>query len=148
MNLTLVVELILTALLAATLFYCIVLERKLAALRSGQDGLKKTLASLNGAVAAAGVASVPSSAGWVVAEAVCSAGLVGLVVGELETVDWRSQPASSANADKTMIHPLCIKKPRAWVDHSACTSVLSITSIAYFHGHCRFLHPCRNRLAL
>lgn len=54
MNLTLVVELILTALLAATLFYCIVLERKLAALRSGQDGLKKTLASLNGAVAAAG----------------------------------------------------------------------------------------------
>jgi hypothetical protein len=54
MNLTLVVELILTGLLAATLFYCIVLERKLAALRSGQDGLKKTLASLNGAVAAAG----------------------------------------------------------------------------------------------
>jgi len=53
MTLTLVVELILTALLAATLFYCIVLERKLAALRSGQDGLKKTLASLNGAVAAA-----------------------------------------------------------------------------------------------
>lgn len=54
MNLTLVVELILTALLAATLFYCIVLERKLAALRNGQDGLKKTLASLDGAVAAAG----------------------------------------------------------------------------------------------
>jgi hypothetical protein len=54
MNITLVVELILTGLLAATLFYCIVLERKLAALRSGQDGLKKTLASLNGAVAAAG----------------------------------------------------------------------------------------------
>ena len=54
MPLTLIVELILTALLAATLFYCIVLERKLAALRSGQDGLKKTLASLNSAVAAAG----------------------------------------------------------------------------------------------
>jgi hypothetical protein len=54
MTLTLIVELILTALLAATLFYCIVLERKLAALRSGQDGLKKTLSSLNGAVAAAG----------------------------------------------------------------------------------------------
>ncbi|HVP86309.1 MAG TPA: DUF6468 domain-containing protein [Rhizomicrobium sp.] len=58
MTLTLVVELILTALLAATLFYCIVLERKLAALRSGQDGLKKTLASLNAAVAAASTSMV------------------------------------------------------------------------------------------
>lgn len=58
MTLTLVVELILTALLAATLFYCIVLERKLAALRSGQDGLKKTLASLNSAVAAASTSMV------------------------------------------------------------------------------------------
>jgi hypothetical protein len=58
MTLTLVVELILTALLAATLFYCIVLERKLAALRSGQDGLKKTLAALNSAVAAAATSMV------------------------------------------------------------------------------------------
>ncbi|HVT23962.1 MAG TPA: DUF6468 domain-containing protein [Rhizomicrobium sp.] len=58
MTLTLVVELILTALLAATLFYCIVLERKLAALRSGQDGLKKTLAALNGAVAAASTSMI------------------------------------------------------------------------------------------
>ena len=53
MTLTLIVELILTALLTATLFYCVVLERKLAALRSGQDGLKQTLSSLNGAVTAA-----------------------------------------------------------------------------------------------
>ncbi len=58
MTLTLVVELILTALLAATLFYCIVLERKLAALRNGQDGLKKTLASLNSAVASASTSMV------------------------------------------------------------------------------------------
>lgn len=58
MTLTLVVELILTALLAATLFYCIVLERKLAALRSGQDGLNKTLAALNGAVAAASTSMI------------------------------------------------------------------------------------------
>jgi len=48
-----ILELVLTGLLAATLFYCIVLERKLAALRKGQDGLKGTLAQLNGAVAAA-----------------------------------------------------------------------------------------------
>jgi hypothetical protein len=65
MTITLVVELLLTALLAATLFYCIVLERKLAALRSGQDGLKKTLAALNGAVAAAGTSmlTLKSTAG-------------------------------------------------------------------------------------
>jgi hypothetical protein len=54
MTLTLVVELVLMALLALTLFYCIVLERKLAAIRNGQDGLKTTLAALNGAVTAAG----------------------------------------------------------------------------------------------
>lgn len=54
MPMTFLVELILTVLLAATLFYCVMLERRLAALRSGQDGLKQTLSALNGAVASAG----------------------------------------------------------------------------------------------
>jgi len=54
MNLTLAVELTLMALLAATLIYCILLERKLSALRDGQDGLKETIGELNGAIAAAG----------------------------------------------------------------------------------------------
>ena len=54
MNLTLSVELTLIALLAATLIYCILLERKLSALRDGQDGLKETIGELNGAIAAAG----------------------------------------------------------------------------------------------
>ncbi|HTO39341.1 MAG TPA: DUF6468 domain-containing protein [Rhizomicrobium sp.] len=53
MTLSMIIELVLSGLLAATLFYCIVLERKLSALRKGQDGLKNTLAQLNGAVATA-----------------------------------------------------------------------------------------------
>jgi hypothetical protein len=47
-------ELALTILLAFTLIYCVVLERRLAALRSGQDGLKATIGELNAAIATAG----------------------------------------------------------------------------------------------
>ena len=54
MSFTLVIELALTGLLTATLGYCIVLERKLSQLRSGQDGLKATIGELNGAIAHAG----------------------------------------------------------------------------------------------
>src|SRR4051794_29307217 len=48
------IELALTALLAVTLVYCIVLERRLAALRKGQDGLKGTIVELNSAIVTAG----------------------------------------------------------------------------------------------
>ena len=47
-------ELLLSVLLAATLVYCIVLERRLASIRKGQDGLKKMIGELNGAIAGAG----------------------------------------------------------------------------------------------
>jgi len=47
-------ELTLTFLLAATLVYCIVLERRLAAVRKGQDGLKTMIGELNAAIAGAG----------------------------------------------------------------------------------------------
>jgi ABC-type transporter Mla subunit MlaD len=54
MNIGLIVELALTCLLAVTLVYCIVLERRLTAVRRGQEGLKSTIAELNGAVTRAG----------------------------------------------------------------------------------------------
>jgi hypothetical protein len=54
LSLSLIVEIALSALLTATLVYCIVLERKLAALRKGQDGLKQTIGELNGAIVNAG----------------------------------------------------------------------------------------------
>ena len=50
MHFTLIVEIALTGLLAATLIYCALLERRLAALRKGQDGLKQTIAQLNAAI--------------------------------------------------------------------------------------------------
>ena len=54
MDLSLVVDLLLSALLVATLVYCALLERKLTALRKSQDGLKDIITELNGAIASAG----------------------------------------------------------------------------------------------
>jgi hypothetical protein len=53
-NLTLIVELALIVLLSATLGYCVLLERRLAAMRKGQDALKGTIGQLNHAIASAG----------------------------------------------------------------------------------------------
>jgi len=53
-TLGLAVELALTVLLAVTLVYCIVLERRLAAVRRGQEGLKSTIGELNTAITNAG----------------------------------------------------------------------------------------------
>jgi hypothetical protein len=53
-NISLLVEIGLSVLLLATIVYCAVLERKLSALRKGQDGLKDTIAKLNEAIVAAG----------------------------------------------------------------------------------------------
>ena len=55
MTLSIVVELLLSALLVLTLGYCALLERKLSLLRKGQDGLKETIAELNTAITNAGV---------------------------------------------------------------------------------------------
>jgi len=54
MTFALAVEIALTVLLAATLAYCAVLERRLAQLRKGQDGFKQTIAELNAAITTAG----------------------------------------------------------------------------------------------
>jgi hypothetical protein len=54
MTLTFAVEIALEILLAATLCYCIVLERRLSAVRKGQEGLARTIGELNMAIAGAG----------------------------------------------------------------------------------------------
>jgi hypothetical protein len=54
MTIGLAVELILSGLLAVTLIYCVVLERRLAAVRRGQEGLKATIGELNTAITHAG----------------------------------------------------------------------------------------------
>jgi len=53
-NLTFYVEVTLEVLLAFTLCYCIVLERRLAAVRKGQEGLSRTIGELNMAISGAG----------------------------------------------------------------------------------------------
>ncbi len=54
MNISLIVEIVLSVLLLATVSYCAILERRLSALRKGQDGLKDTIAQLNQAIVNAG----------------------------------------------------------------------------------------------
>ena len=54
MTLTFYVEIALEVLLAATLCYCIVLERRLAAVRKGQEGLSRTIGELNMEISGAG----------------------------------------------------------------------------------------------
>ena len=53
-NLTFYMELGLEMLLALTLVYCVILERRLAAVRKGQEGLKQTIGELNMAISGAG----------------------------------------------------------------------------------------------
>jgi hypothetical protein len=54
MTFTFIVEVSLEALLAVTLCYCILLERRLAAVRKGQEGLARTIGELNMAISGAG----------------------------------------------------------------------------------------------
>jgi hypothetical protein len=53
-SLTFYLELGLEVLLALTLCYCVILERRLAAVRRGQEGLSRTIGELNMAISGAG----------------------------------------------------------------------------------------------
>jgi hypothetical protein len=65
MGLTFFVEIALEVLLAATLCYCVILERRLAAVRKGQEGLSRHIGELNMAIAGAGASlrALKSAAG-------------------------------------------------------------------------------------
>ena len=54
MTISLIAEAILSLLLLATLVYCALLERKLSALRKGQEGLKAIIGDLDKAILTAG----------------------------------------------------------------------------------------------
>jgi hypothetical protein len=58
-------EILLSVLLIATLCYCMLLERRLASVRKGQEGLKKMIGELNAAIAGAGASlrALKSAAG-------------------------------------------------------------------------------------
>jgi hypothetical protein len=63
--LTFYLELALEVLLAFTLAYCVILERRLAAVRKGQEGLSRTIGELNMAISGAGASlrALKSAAG-------------------------------------------------------------------------------------
>jgi hypothetical protein len=65
LGLTFYLEAALDVLLAATLCYCVILERRLAAVRKGQEGLKTHIGELNMAIAGAGASlrALKSAAG-------------------------------------------------------------------------------------
>ncbi|HEY4077543.1 MAG TPA: DUF6468 domain-containing protein [Rhizomicrobium sp.] len=65
LGLSFYVELAMQILLAVTLCYCIVLERRLSAVRKGQEGLSRTIGELNMAIAGAGASlrALKSAAG-------------------------------------------------------------------------------------
>ncbi|MEO7054513.1 MAG: DUF6468 domain-containing protein [Rhizomicrobium sp.] len=65
MTMTFYVEVALEILLAATLGYCVLLERRLAAVRKGQEGLSRTIGELNMAISGAGASlrALKSAAG-------------------------------------------------------------------------------------
>jgi hypothetical protein len=64
-ELTFYLELALEILLAFTLIYCVILERRLAAVRKGQEGLSRTIGELNMAISGAGASlrALKSAAG-------------------------------------------------------------------------------------
>jgi Domain of unknown function (DUF6468) len=64
-DLTFYMELALEVLLAFTLAYCVILERRLAAVRKGQEGLSRTIGELNMAISGAGASlrALKSAAG-------------------------------------------------------------------------------------
>jgi hypothetical protein len=64
-HLSLYLEIALEVLLAFTLGYCVLLERRLAAVRKGQEGLSRTIGELNMAIAGAGASlrALKSAAG-------------------------------------------------------------------------------------
>jgi hypothetical protein len=64
-DLTFYLELALEVLLAFTLAYCVILERRLAAVRKGQEGLSRIIGELNMAISGAGASlrALKSAAG-------------------------------------------------------------------------------------
>ena len=64
-DLTFYLELALEVLLAFTLIYCVILERRLASVRKGQEGLSRTIGELNMAISGAGASlrALKSAAG-------------------------------------------------------------------------------------
>jgi Domain of unknown function (DUF6468) len=104
MTLTMILEITLEVLLAATLGYCIVLERRLAAVRKGQEGLSRIVGELNMAISGAGASlralkSAAGEAAHILDDRLKRARLhvdeLSVLVGSAERIAQRIEDASS-----------------------------------------------------
>jgi hypothetical protein len=107
MSITFLVEVALEVLLAATLGYCIVLERRLASVRKGQEGLSRIVGELNMAISGAGASlralkTAASEAAGTLDERLKRARLhvdeLSVLVGSAERIAQRIENASSPRA--------------------------------------------------
>lgn len=107
MTVTFAVEIALSLLLAATLVYCAVLERRLTAVRKGQEGLKATIGDLNASLATAGASlrALQAAAGTVgetldrkLATARATIDELSLVGASAERIASRMERTIDANA--------------------------------------------------
>jgi hypothetical protein len=104
-----IVELVLAVLLAATLFYCVKLERGLRRLRGDQESLNDTLRALNAGIAAAQA----SLAGLRAAAKDAGESLGGNVTGARALIDELSLLTSSAERAANRIEHAIERQPRA-----------------------------------
>jgi len=124
MDLTFYLELALQVLLAFTLCYCVVLERRLAAVRKGQEGLSRTIGELNMAIAGAGASlralkSAAGEAAQTLDERLKRARLhvdeLSVLVGSAERIAQRIEDASAprARAEETVrtVEPAMSSQP-------------------------------------
>lgn len=111
MSITFLVEVALEVLLAATLGYCIVLERRLASVRKGQEGLSRIVGELNMAISGAGASlralkTAASEAAGTLDDRLKRARLhvdeLSVLVGSAERIAQRIEDASATRAVEQM----------------------------------------------
>ncbi len=119
MNITFYVEIALELLLAATLGYCIVLERRLAAVRKGQEGLSRIVGELNMAISGAGASlralkSAASEAAITLDDRLKRARLhvdeLSVLVGSAERIAQRIEDASSSRRTEEPVRDIRVSE--------------------------------------
>ena len=109
LSLPTIVELVLAVLLAATLFYCVKLERGLRRLRGDQESLNDTLRALNGGITAAQA----SLSGLRAAAKDAGESLGGKITDARALIDELSVLTSSAERAANRIEHAIERQPRA-----------------------------------
>lgn len=136
MTVTFYVEIVLEVLLAATLGYCIVLERRLAAVRRGQEGLSRIVGELNMAISGAGASlralkSAAGEAAHTLDERLKRARLhvdeLSVLVGSAERIAARIEDAAVVRVEPGVAPAREVRRPESGLQSQALpsTSIMS-----------------------